>query len=60
MVFIKEVPYKVLRFCAGEYMLEQDDTQAETRETISLSPEELEEAVFSTRQSELQEIYKRR
>lgn len=60
MVFIKEVPYKVLRFCAGEYMLEQDDTQAETRETISLSPEELEGAVFSTRQSELQEIYKRR
>ena len=41
-------------------MLEQDNTQAETRETISLSPEELEGAVFSTRQSELQEIYKRR
>ena len=60
LVFIKEVPYKVLRFCAGEYMLEQDNTQAETRETISLSPEELEGAVFSTRQSELQEIYKRR
>ena len=64
MVFIKEgrhyneVPYKVLRFCAGEYMLEQNNTQAETPETISLSQEELEEAVFSTRQSELHEIYK--
>ena len=65
LVFIKEghryneVPYKVLRFCAEEYVLEQDNKQAETPETISLSPEELEEAVFSTRQSELHEIYKR-
>lgn len=66
LVFIKEghsyneVPYKVLRFCAEEYMLEQDNKLAETPETISISPEELEEAVFSTRQSELHEIYKRR